>query len=167
MGRRIRAFVLGSLNIELSRDLSDTKTKMERRVQCLERIVREQQQEMERLMGIILPGNPPLMNVSGSHQSNQSATYRAPTENQNFYFHDESVVGPKAPAKQRKTPLQCDQSRDAQSKPSNTIEKKKKDTRVVAKAFTAVKPKPANSLRVPMKQSRAVNAVSKLLQYLL
>ena len=140
---------------------------MERRVQCLERIVREQQQEMERLMGIILPGNPPLMNVSGSHQSNQSATYRAPTENQNFYFHDESVVGPKAPAKQRKTPLQSDQSRDAQSKPSNTTEKKKKDTRVVAKAFTAVKPKPANSLRVPMKQSRAVNAVSKLLQHLL
>ena len=160
MGKRVRAFVLGSLDTEPSRDLSDTRTKMERRVQCLERIVREQQQEMERLMGIILPGNPSVMNVAGSHQSNQSAIYRAPIENQNFYFHDESVVGPKAPAKQRKTPLQNDQSLDTQLKPINTIEKKKKDTRIVAKAFTAVKPKPANSLRVPMKQSRAVNAVS-------
>ena len=132
---------------------------MEKRVQCLERIVREQQHEMERLMGIILPVNPPVMHVPGLHQSNQSAAYRAPLENQNFYFHDESVVGLKTPAKQRKNPLQNDQNWDMQSKGSNTSEKKNKDTRPVAKAFPVGKPKPANNLRVPMKQSRAVNAV--------
>ena len=110
-------------------------------------------------MGIILPGNPPLMNVPGLHQSNLSAVYRAPLENQNFYFHDESVVGPKATAKQRKTPLQNDHNWDVQSKGSNAVDKKKKDARIIAKALPAVKPKPANNLRVPMKQSRAVNAV--------
>lgn len=132
---------------------------MEKRVQCLERIVREQQHEMERLMGIILPVNPPVMHLPGLHQNNQLAAYRAPLENQNFYFHDESVVGPKTPAKQRKTPLQNDHNWDIQSKSSNASEKKNKDTRTVAKAFPVGKPKPANNLRVPMKQSRAVNAV--------
>ena len=131
---------------------------MEKRVQCLERIVREQQHEMERLMGIILPVNPPVMHVPGLHQ-NQSSAYRAPLENQNFYFHDESVVGPKTPAKQRKNPLQNDQNWDMQSKGSNASEKKNKDTRAVTKTFPVGKPKPANNLRVPMKQSRAVNAV--------
>lgn len=102
--------------------------------------------------------------------------------NQNFYFHDE-VNQPLATAskdlavRQRKTPLVQDQSWDAKKKVPGFVEKKDKAPEGVH-AFTRalpvqptinpvqptinpkIKPKSAVHLRVPMKQSRAVNAVS-------
>jgi hypothetical protein len=160
---------------------------MERRVQCLERIVREQQQEMERLIGIVLTRNVSPIDI-GFQNNAQTAGARAlaaPTgviprfdteiPNQNFYFHDEVTQPPASGGKevairQRKTPMVQDQSWDAKKKVPGFVEKKDKAPEGVH-AFTRAlpvqpavnprnKPKSANNLRVPMKQSRAVNAVS-------
>ena len=160
---------------------------MERRVQCLERIVREQQQEMERLIGIVLTRNVSPIEIAfqTNAQTTGARALTAPTgviprfdteiPNQNFYFHDEvnqplASAGKEVAVRQRKTPIGKEQSWDAKKKVPGFIEKKDKAPEGVH-AFTRalsvqpavnsrLKPKSAVHLRVPMKQSRAVNAVS-------
>lgn len=155
---------------------------MERRVQCLERIVREQQQEMERLIGMVLTRNVPI--DIGFQSNTQSVGTRVLTAstgviprfdteipNQNFYFHDEvtqpqAAAGKEVAIRHRKTPLVKDLSWDAKKKVASFVEKKDKAPEGVH-AFTralpiqhTINPKIKPNLRVPMKQSRAVNAVS-------
>lgn len=143
---------------------------------------------MERLIGIVLTRNVPPIDI-GFQNNAQTAAVRALTAptgviprfeteipNQNFYFHDEvnqplTTASKDLAVRQRKTPMVQDQSWDAKKKVPGFVEKKDKApegvhafTRALPVQPTAVNPriksKSAVHLRVPMKQSRAVNAVS-------
>lgn len=137
---------------------------MERRVQCLERIVREQQQEMERLIGIVLQSNAGLVQPDFQHVPLTASA------NQNFYFHDE-IIQPVAPARKQtpavavKSPTPIAPSWEAQVSGASFVDIKGKVQKGVhsftrALPVTHVKSKTKAMNRVPLKHSRAVNAVS-------
>ena len=132
---------------------------MERRIECLERIVREQQQEMERLMGIFIHSNVGLIQPDF-----QQVALTAAAANQNFYFHDE-IVQPVAIAVKAKSPTPTINTWENQANGASFVEVKDKVRKGVhsftrALPVTHVKSKVKAINRVPMKHSRAVNAVN-------
>ena len=139
---------------------------MERRVQCLERIVREQQQEMERLIGIVLQSNTGLVQPDFQHAALTASA------NQNFYFHDEIIQPVAATRKQpiaatAKSPTPIAPSWENQVSEARFVDVNSKVQKGVhsftrALPVTHVKSKTKAMNRVPLKHSRAVNAVSIL-----